>query len=92
MTPSQLMQIVGVNVKRARLQKFMRQTDFSVAAGLGIDGNTLRAIEKGRTDVKLSTLLKIAKAAEVDMLQLLIQHPDVDYEPKPHRQRVNKVD
>ncbi|GET48811.1 hypothetical protein RCZ02_16420 [Capnocytophaga felis] len=56
------------NIKEIRLKKSINQE--LIAEALGVDGSVISNIEKGKRELKVSELAKIAEVLEVDILYL----------------------
>jgi len=59
----------GEKIREIRLQKKMSQSD--VGLEIGIDRENIRKYEKGIQEPRLTTILKFAKAFEIDYNELL---------------------
>lgn len=62
-------EILGKKIERLRTQKKFGVREFALVAD--IEHHQLINIEKGRVDIRLSTLLKIAKGLGVEAKELL---------------------
>lgn len=62
-------EILGSQVAKFRVEKGFGVREFALLAG--IEHHQLINIEKGRVDIRLSTLLKIAKALNLQAKDLL---------------------
>lgn len=62
-------EILGKKIERLRTQRKLGVREFAIIAD--IEHHQLINIEKGRVDIRLSTLIKIAKALEVEAKALL---------------------
>jgi len=60
---------IGNNIKKVRKNKNLTQLD--LASSLNIEDSALRRIENGRTNPTIKTLLKIAKALDISIFDLL---------------------
>jgi transcriptional regulator with XRE-family HTH domain len=65
----------GANLKKIREAKQMSQIDLATAindiySDSSIEKTTISRIENGRTNVTLSTLLKLSSALEIDIKKL----------------------
>lgn len=59
----------GKNVRKIRKNKKLTQVDLSVR--INMDDKKISRIERGLYDIKLSSLLIIAKSLEVNVLELI---------------------
>lgn len=69
MTNEQELKKLGENIARFRNEKGLSQDKLALDAEIG--PRTVSRIEVGKVDVKFSTLLKIAKALNVSMKDLV---------------------
>jgi XRE family transcriptional regulator, regulator of sulfur utilization len=60
---------IGEKIKQLRKEK--KLTLSSLCYKNGLEPSTLSRVEKAKVDVKLSTLLKIAKALDIEACELL---------------------
>ena len=60
---------LGKNIERLRIQKKLGVREFALIAD--IEHHQLINIEKGRVDIRLTTLIKIAKGLGVEAKELL---------------------
>jgi transcriptional regulator with XRE-family HTH domain len=60
--------ILGVQIKRARLDRHWTQTD--LAARIGVDFKTLAAVEKGASNVAIGTVFNAAFTVGVNLFGL----------------------
>ncbi|CEK34615.1 regulatory protein,anaerobic benzoate catabolism transcriptional regulator,Predicted transcriptional regulator,transcriptional regulator, y4mF family,Helix-turn-helix [[Clostridium] sordellii] len=60
---------LGKNIKKERVLRDIKQQD--LALELEITPQYLRKIEKGEVDVKLSLIIKIAKALDITVNELI---------------------
>jgi transcriptional regulator with XRE-family HTH domain len=59
---------IGANIKKERKKKFITQKELIEKSG--VSKNTVTLLETQRaTDIRLSSLLKLAKALEVDVVK-----------------------
>lgn len=63
------LKIVGGNITKLRKQKGLTIADLAYMCDM--EKNNLIPIEKGRRNVTLNTLIKISKALEVELMDLL---------------------
>ncbi|WP_298326208.1 helix-turn-helix transcriptional regulator [uncultured Dokdonia sp.] len=59
----------GEKIREIRLKRQLSQMD--VGANIGIDRENIRKYEKGLQEPRLSTIIKFAKAFEIDYNELL---------------------
>lgn len=64
-----LNQIIGENIKTLRQEKKMSQENLAGIAE--IDRRYVQSIEKGKRNISLNTLYKIAKALDIKMSKIL---------------------
>ena len=69
MTEQEYIYKVCCNIKQQRIQKGFKQIEF--ACEIGIDDSSLRRIESGRTSPTLKTLVRISKALNICVSELL---------------------
>lgn len=67
---NELKALLGANVQRLRKEKGLSVRKLALLAGM--EHQQILSIEKGGTDIRLSTLLKIATALEVEP-EILLQ-------------------
>lgn len=73
MPPTRLARVlryIAANVRSRRIGACMTQEDLAEAAD--IDLNSLRRIERARTNTSIGTLLKLADALDVELAELLV--------------------
>ena len=70
MEKSDLLKIIGSNVKRIRLSKGFAQIDLASRVIGSIDTTNISRIESGRTNPTIFTLYRIATALEVPVSEL----------------------
>jgi len=70
MEKSELLKIIGSNVKRIRHSKGMTQVDLAGNVIESIDTTNISRIESGRTNPTIFTLYRIAEALEVPVSEL----------------------
>lgn len=68
MNHSEYLKQVGLNIKRIRLDKGIKQIELAYACDF--EKQNMQRIEAGKTNVTLKTLLKISEALNVDMIEL----------------------
>ena len=69
MNTQEYVKIIGVNIKRIRVEKKLRQID--LADLCDFDKSNMRRIEAGNTNLTINTLIKVAASLEVDPIELL---------------------
>jgi DNA-binding Xre family transcriptional regulator len=69
MTELEYIKTLGQNIKKIRLEKRMNQVDLALACDF--KKPNMQRIEAGNTNPTFKTLLKIAKALEVNVADLL---------------------
>ncbi len=70
MKKSEVLKIVGQNIKRIRLEKGFTQVDLVGKIEARIDTTNISRIEKGRTNATIHTLYKISQALEVPLSEI----------------------
>ena len=70
MRKSEILKIVGENVKRIRLEKGLTQVDLVGKIETRIDTTNISRIEKGRTNATVYTLFRISQALEVPLSEI----------------------
>jgi DNA-binding Xre family transcriptional regulator len=70
MTELEYIKTLGQNIKKIRLEKKMNQVDLALACDF--KKPNMQRIEAGNTNPTFKTLLKIAKALEVNVSDLLM--------------------
>ncbi len=60
---------IGKNIRKYRLAKGLTQLD--LAANCGFEESSIGRLENGNTNPTIKTLLKIAKALEVKLIDLV---------------------
>jgi len=70
MKKSDLLKIIGSNVKRIRLSNGFAQIDLASRVVGSIDTTNISRIESGRTNPTIFTLYRIANALEVPVSEL----------------------
>src|SRR5215217_3377716 len=60
---------IGERLRRLREERALRQEDLALLAGIG--KNTVKRIEKNRTEPHMTTIRKLADALEVDPAELV---------------------
>ncbi|UJH69072.1 helix-turn-helix domain-containing protein [Allomuricauda sp. SCSIO 65647] len=70
MEKSEMLKIIGQNVKRIRLEKGLTQVDLVGKIETRIDTTNISRIEKGRTNATIHTLFRISQALEVPLTEI----------------------
>lgn len=70
MKKSEVLKIIGQNIKRIRLEKGLTQVDLVGRIEARIDTTNISRIEKGRTNATIHTLFKISQALEVPLSEI----------------------
>jgi transcriptional regulator with XRE-family HTH domain len=70
MEKSEILKIIGQNIKRIRLEKGLTQVDLVGKIEAQIDTTNISRIEKGRTNATIHTLYRISKALEVPLSEI----------------------
>jgi len=70
MKKSEILKIIGQNVKRIRLEKGLTQVDLVGKIEARIDTTNISRIEKGRTNATIHTLFRISQALEVPLAEI----------------------
>ncbi len=70
MEKSDILKIIGQNVKRIRLEKGLTQVDLVGKIKAQIDTTNISRIEKGRTNATIHTLFRISQALEVPLSEI----------------------
>ncbi len=70
MKKSEILKIIGQNIKRIRLEKGFTQVDLVGKIEARIDTTNISRIEKGRTNATIHTLYKISQALEVPLSEI----------------------
>ncbi len=70
MKRSEILKIIGQNIKRIRLEKGFTQVDLVGKIEARIDTTNISRIEKGRTNATIHTLYKISQALEVPLSEI----------------------
>ena len=70
MKKSEVLKIVGQNIKRIRLEKGLTQVDLVGKIEARIDTTNISRIEKGRTNATIYTLFRISQALEVPLSEV----------------------
>ncbi|TYA84425.1 helix-turn-helix domain-containing protein [Seonamhaeicola marinus] len=70
MKKSEVLKIVGQNIRRIRLEKGLTQVDLVGRIEARIDTTNISRIEKGRTNATIHTLFKISQALEVPLPEI----------------------
>jgi transcriptional regulator with XRE-family HTH domain len=74
MEKSEVLKIVGQNIKRIRLEKGLTQVDLVGKIETRIDTTNISRIEQGRTNATIHTLFKISQALEVPLSEICNVH------------------
>ena len=67
MKKSEILKIIGQNIKKIRQEKGLTQVDLVGKIEAKIDTTNISRIEKGRTNATIYTLFRISKALEVQL-------------------------
>lgn len=67
---SEILKIIGQNIKRIRLEKGLTQVDLVGKITSQIDTTNISRIEKGRTNATIHTLFRISQALEVPLSEI----------------------
>ena len=70
MEKSEILKIIGQNVKRIRHDKGLTQVDLVGKIKAQIDTTNISRIEKGRTNATIHTLFRISQALEVSLSEV----------------------
>ena len=70
MEKSEILKIIGQNVKRIRHNKGLTQVDLVGKIKAQIDTTNISRIEKGRTNATIHTLFRISQALEVPLSEV----------------------
>jgi transcriptional regulator with XRE-family HTH domain len=70
MEKSEILKIIGQNIKRIRLEKGLTQVDLVGKIEAQIDTTNISRIEQGRTNATIHTLFRISKALEVPLSEI----------------------
>lgn len=70
MEKSEILKIIGENIKRIRVEKGLTQVDLVGKIEAQIDTTNISRIEKGRTNATIHTLYRISKALEVPLSEI----------------------
>ena len=70
MEKSEILKIIGQNVKRIRHDKGLTQVDLVGKIKAQIDTTNISRIEKGRTNATIHTLFRISQALEVPLSEV----------------------
>ena len=70
MEKTEILKIIGQNVKRIRLEKGWTQVDLVGKIEARIDTTNISRIEKGRTNATIHTLFRISQALEVPLSEI----------------------
>ncbi len=67
MKKSEILKIIGQNIKKIRTEKGLTQVDLVGKIEAQIDTTNISRIEKGRTNATVYTLFRISQALEVQL-------------------------
>jgi transcriptional regulator with XRE-family HTH domain len=67
MKKSEILKIIGENIKKIRTEKGLTQVDLVGKIEAQIDTTNISRIEKGRTNATVYTLFRISQALEVPL-------------------------
>lgn len=67
MEKTELLKIIGQNIKNTRVKKGLTQVDLVGRIEAQIDTTNISRIEKGRTNATIHTLFRISQALEVPL-------------------------
>jgi transcriptional regulator with XRE-family HTH domain len=70
MKKSEILKIIGLNIKKIRLEKGLTQVDLVGKIEAKIDTTNISRIEKGRTNATVYTLFRISQALEVPLSEI----------------------
>ena len=70
MEKSEILKVIGQNIKRIRLEKGLTQVDLVGKIEAQIDTTNISRIEQGRTNATIHTLYKISTALEVPLSEI----------------------
>jgi transcriptional regulator with XRE-family HTH domain len=70
MEKSEILKIIGQNIKRIRLEKNLTQVDLVGKIEAKIDTTNISRIEKGRTNATIYTLFRISQALEIPLSEI----------------------
>ncbi|NER12103.1 helix-turn-helix domain-containing protein [Leptobacterium flavescens] len=70
MNKSEVLKIIGLNIKRIRQEKGLTQVDLVGKIEAQIDTTNISRIEKGRTNATIHTLFRISQALEVPLSEI----------------------
>lgn len=70
MEKSEILKIIGQNIKRIRHDKGLTQVDLVGKIKAQIDTTNISRIEKGRTNATIHTLFRISQALEVPLSEV----------------------
>ena len=70
MEKSEILKIIGENIKRIRVEKGLTQVDLVGRIEAQIDTTNISRIEKGRTNATIHTLYRISKALDVPLSEI----------------------
>lgn len=70
MEKSEILKIIGENIKRIRVEKGLTQVDLVGKIEAQIDTTNISRIEKGRTNATIHTLYRISKALDVPLSEI----------------------
>ncbi|WP_350287961.1 helix-turn-helix transcriptional regulator [uncultured Croceitalea sp.] len=70
MEKSEILKIIGQNIKRIRIEKGLTQVDLVGKIEARIDTTNISRIEKGRTNATIHTLFRISQALQVPLSEI----------------------
>lgn len=70
MKKTEVLKLIGQNVKRIRLEKGYTQVDLVGKIESRIDTTNISRIEKGRTNATIHTLFRISQALDVPLSEI----------------------
>ncbi len=70
MEKSELLKVIGQNIKRIRLEKGLTQVDLVGKIEMQIDTTNISRLERGRTNATIHTLFKVSQALDVPLSQI----------------------
>ena len=83
MTDSQILRVIGTNVRKARAQANLTQA--CLAELIGVQWQTISYLEKGKYPYPVTRLARLSQALDVSPNRLL------DGLPEPDRKRMEKI-
>ncbi len=70
MKKSEILKIIGQNIKKIRHEKGLTQVDLVGKIEAQIDTTNISRIEKGRTNATIYTLFRISQALEIPLSEI----------------------